>query len=89
MNISLTPKLEKMVRGKVESGYYSNASEVVREALRLMETHEILIEQTKLEKLRAHLAEGMEQIAKGEFTTVTTPRELDDMFKEIQTGSKG
>lgn len=34
MNISLTPELEKYVRGKVASGLYNNASEVVREALR-------------------------------------------------------
>ena len=36
MNVSLTPELEQYVRGKVESGLYSNASEVVREALRLL-----------------------------------------------------
>ncbi len=34
MNVSLTPELEKYVRGKVASGLYNNASEVVREALR-------------------------------------------------------
>jgi antitoxin ParD1/3/4 len=37
MNINLTPQLEEMVRQKVESGLYTSASEVVREALRLME----------------------------------------------------
>ena len=37
MNVSLTPHLEAMVRQKVQSGRYNNASEVVREALRLME----------------------------------------------------
>jgi putative addiction module CopG family antidote len=36
MNVSLTPKLEAFVRRKVASGLYNNASEVVREALRLM-----------------------------------------------------
>jgi antitoxin ParD1/3/4 len=36
MNVSLTPELESMVREKVESGLYTSASEVVREALRLM-----------------------------------------------------
>jgi antitoxin ParD1/3/4 len=40
MNVSLTPQLEKMVRDKVESGLYNNASEVVREALRLMAERE-------------------------------------------------
>ena len=37
MNVSLTPELEKFVSDKVESGRYTSASEVVREALRLLE----------------------------------------------------
>jgi len=36
MNVSLTPELEKFVDDKVESGLYNNASEVVRESLRLL-----------------------------------------------------
>lgn len=36
MNVSLTPELERLVREKVASGLYNNASEVVREALRTM-----------------------------------------------------
>jgi antitoxin ParD1/3/4 len=36
MKVSLTPELEKFVEGKVESGLYNNASEVVREGLRLL-----------------------------------------------------
>jgi antitoxin ParD1/3/4 len=40
MNVSLTPELEKFVSAKVETGRYNSASEVVREALRLLEEHE-------------------------------------------------
>jgi len=40
MNVSLTPELEQFVQAKVESGRYNSASEVVREALRLLEDHE-------------------------------------------------
>jgi antitoxin ParD1/3/4 len=36
MNVSLTPELERFVDAKVESGLYNNASEVVREGLRLL-----------------------------------------------------
>ncbi len=36
MNVSLTPQLEDFVRQKVASGFYGSASEVVREALRLL-----------------------------------------------------
>ena len=41
MNVSLTPTLDKFVAAKVESGRYTSASEVVREALRLLEEHEL------------------------------------------------
>src|SRR5258708_4506343 len=40
MNVSLTPELENFVSAKVESGRYNSASEVVREALRLLEEHD-------------------------------------------------
>jgi antitoxin ParD1/3/4 len=36
MNVSLTPELEELVNLKVRSGLYQTASEVVREALRLL-----------------------------------------------------
>ncbi len=40
MNVSLTPELDNFVAAKVESGRYNSASEVVREALRLLEEHD-------------------------------------------------
>lgn len=40
MNVSLTPKLEEFVNSKVKTGRYNSASEVVREALRLLEEHD-------------------------------------------------
>ena len=52
MHVSLTPELTSRVKAKVESGLYNNASEVIRDALRFMETHEELVYQMKLEALR-------------------------------------
>ena len=49
--------LEEMIRRKVESGLYNNASEVVREALRLMGHHDRLY-QLRLERLRAAVETG-------------------------------
>jgi antitoxin ParD1/3/4 len=40
MNVSLTPELDSFVASKVESGRYTSASEVIREALRLLEEHD-------------------------------------------------
>lgn len=65
MHVSLTPALEAMVRRKVESGLYNNASEVVREALRLMAAQEEA-GRLKLERLREALAAGEESgVAEG------------------------
>lgn len=52
MHVSLTPELEARIKSKVESGLYNNASEVVREALRFMDTHEDWIHEIKLTHLR-------------------------------------
>ena len=65
MNINLTPQLEAMVRQKVASGLYSSASEVVREALRLMEEQDQL-RAVKLEQLRQDIREGLESGPAGE-----------------------
>ena len=40
MNVSLTPELERYIRRKVATGLYNSASEVIREALRLLVSRE-------------------------------------------------
>jgi antitoxin ParD1/3/4 len=40
LNVSLTDELVKFVKTKVESGRYASSSEVVREALRLLEKYD-------------------------------------------------
>lgn len=47
MNVSLTPQLEEFVRRKVESGLYNNASEVIREGLRLLIERDAVKERDK------------------------------------------
>ena len=58
MNVSLTPELEKFVDNKVESGLYNNASEVVREGLRLLKEHDEL-----RKKYAAQIERGWQLIA--------------------------
>jgi antitoxin ParD1/3/4 len=50
---------ERFIKQKVESGRYSSASEVVRDALRLLEEREELRE-TQIKTLRQQLQEGRE-----------------------------
>ena len=59
MNVNLTPQLEELVRAKVNSGMYTSASEVVREALRLMDEQDHL-RQAKLEELRRDIRKGLD-----------------------------
>ena len=59
LNINLTPRLEELVRQKVSSGRYNSASEVVREALRLMEEQDEL-RALKLRQLRRDIRQGFE-----------------------------
>ena len=58
MKVNLTPQLEERVRSKVASGLYTSASEVVREALRLMDEPDRLRE-AKLEQLRGDVRQGL------------------------------
>lgn len=58
MNVNLTPHLEDLVRQKVSSGLYTSASEVVREALRLMDEQDRL-RAAKLEQLRQDIHIGL------------------------------
>ena len=82
MHISLTPELENIVKSKVQTGLYNNASEVIREALRFMETHEELIYQMKVERLRAKLAVGASQADRGEFVDQTITEIIDEARRE-------
>lgn len=59
ITVNLTPFLEEMVRQKVKSGLYTSASEVVREALRLMEVQDSL-PNAKLDQLRNDIHAGIE-----------------------------
>ncbi len=59
LNINLTPQLEELVRQKVSSGRYNSASEVVREALRLMENYDQM-QSLRLEQLRQDIREGLD-----------------------------
>ena len=58
INVSLTPQLEDMIRKKVASGLYNSASEVVRDALRLMEEQD-RVRAVKLEQLRQDIRDGL------------------------------
>jgi len=64
MNVSLTPELEEFVNSKVEGGRYGSASEVVREALRLLEEHD-LNRAARLAEFNQELGRRLESLDSG------------------------
>jgi len=80
IHISLTEKLDEYVKSKVQSGLYNNASEVVREALRLkIATEEA--EALKLQRLREAIAPAWEQAERGEFADYSLEKSLNKLRK--------
>jgi antitoxin ParD1/3/4 len=67
MNVSLGEKWEQFVEGKVQSGDYQTASEVLRDGLRLLEKAELLkrISVGSLAELEAKLLESAESLDAG------------------------
>ena len=60
MHINLSPEMEQYLQSKVGTGFYSNATEVVRDAIRRM-----WAEDERLEKLRTTGQLGEEQAGQG------------------------
>jgi antitoxin ParD1/3/4 len=73
MNVSLTPELDKFVAGKVETGRYNSASEVVREALRLLEEHD-LARNAQLAAFNQELGARLASLDRGEYVVPDAAR---------------
>ena len=71
MNVSLTPELEKAVKEKVDSGLYNNASEVIREALRLS-----LKQEAENDWLKREAAIGYAQLETGETIRIQSRKQF-------------
>jgi antitoxin ParD1/3/4 len=65
LNVSLTPELSRFVESRLRSGKYQSASEVVREALRLLEARD-RAPIPSIEALKAEIELGLEQLRRGE-----------------------
>jgi antitoxin ParD1/3/4 len=79
MNVSLTPQLEEFVAAKVRSGRYTSASEVVREALRLLQ-EEDHVRELRIKSLKNELRVGTEQLERGE----SAPLDMDEIRKSAR-----
>jgi len=64
MNVSLTPQLENYIKQKISTGMYNSVSEIIREALRLLEEKDTL-KAMKLEALKADIQDGIDSLDSG------------------------
>jgi len=83
MNISLTPHLEDIIRQKIASGSYTSASEVVREALRLLEQEDQL-RALKMQKLLLDIREGLDSGP----STVFDPQEIKRASRQKKSAKR-
>ena len=68
MNVSLTPALERLIARKLKSGLYRSASEVIREALRLLHERDRFRE-LRLEDARKEVSKGIRDLNAGRSRT--------------------
>ena len=81
-NVNLTAHFDDFIDSGIASGRFGNASEVVREGLRLLEEREEE-DKAKIEWLRAAAKEGFDEADRGEYVEITSDQELDDFFEKI------
>jgi len=84
MHISLTPELENRIKSKIATGLYNNASEVIREALRFMDTHEDWIHEIKVAHLREQLKVGIDQLDRNEGIPIESEKALESLLKVVK-----
>jgi antitoxin ParD1/3/4 len=77
VTIELSPELEQIVKAKVASGIYPNASEFVREAI----VRSLEWERLKKQKLDEAITIGLEQADRGEFSR----RTVQDIIQHKET----
>ena len=82
-NVNLTEHLDHFIETGVTSGRFSNASEVVREGLRLLEQRE-RENQAKIEWLQGAAKEGFDDIERGDFVTLRSGEEIDDFVDQVR-----
>jgi antitoxin ParD1/3/4 len=90
-NVNLTSRLHRFIDTRVASGRFSNASEVVREGLRLLEQRE-QEDKAKLAWLRGAVRQSIDSINRGEGIEFETTGDLvnyvDRVAQEVSAGRR-
>lgn len=86
-NISLTKQLDDFVDDTVRKGSHQNASEVVRDALRLLEARQTE-EDLKLRRLRDAIAVGIADHERGDYVEIASRSALRKITQRLGRGAK-
>ena len=73
MHVNLSPEMEGFIKTKVASGFYGNATEVIRDAIRRMQA-----EESRVAAWQAAIKVGDDQLNRGEGIAYT-PETLNDI----------
>ncbi|MEZ2347499.1 type II toxin-antitoxin system ParD family antitoxin [Terriglobus sp. RCC_193] len=79
-NVNLTEHFDQFIDAAIESGRFSNASEIVREGLRLLEQRE-REDQARIEWLRSAAKEGFDAIERGDSISLGSDAEIASFLK--------
>jgi antitoxin ParD1/3/4 len=86
-NISLTAEQDAFIEKAVKSGEYQNASEAVRDALRVLRQRQ-REDALKLKALRTQIKAGIEALDRGEFTEIADT-DLDRYLENLTAAAMG
>jgi len=81
-NVNLTEHFEQFIERGIDSGRFSDASEIVREGLRLLEERE-QDERVKLEWMRSAAKEGFGALDRGDHSEIHSEAELASFMESI------
>jgi antitoxin ParD1/3/4 len=81
-NVVLTKRQEELIETLVESGHYQNASEVLRDGLRLVEQREAE-NASRLAALRQAARVGIDAVDRGAFKEFETPEDLQGFLNDL------
>ena len=73
MHVNLSLEMEGFIKSKVAGGFYGNATEVIRDAIRRMQA-----EENRVQAWHAAIQQGAEQLERGEGIAYT-PEALKDI----------
>lgn len=86
-NVVLTDHQDEFVNKLVAAGLYQNASEVLREGLRLVETQHAE-NKVRLQALRRAIQAGEDDIRAGRFVDLNVREDIERIFGRVTAGSQ-